>query len=151
MKVKCIDNNKDAMWLTIGKEYEVSNADAYNYRVKCDAGQTCWYGKEYFEIVNDNMLKCISNNEIDDFGSTEVVKRKPLNVNLRTSEIQSLISELNTLHKELEVCVIIHDWGYFIHSWFGEFKVDTEQEVLEALNGMLKLVKKYKGENDDNG
>lgn len=129
MKVKCVDNDSGVLWLTIGKEYEVSNADTYNYRVKCDTGQTYWYRKECFELVLEN---------------------HPIELQEK-STIQSLITELNALHKELEVCVIIHDWGYFINSWFGEFKVETEQDVLEALNEMLKLVSKYKGENDDNG
>lgn len=149
MKVRCI--NRD-LSLTIGKEYAATaTVDSRYFYLINDNNQFGEYLKCRFEIVEENMLKCISNNVIDDFGSTEVVKRKPLNVNLRTSEIQSLITELNTLHKDLEVYVIIHDWGYFVHSWFGEFKVGTEQEVLEALNEMLKLVSKYKGENDDNG
>lgn len=151
MKVRCIDNDDVELRLTIGKEYDATVVNGDYFCLTDDKNESGEYFKWRFEIANENMLKCISNNVIDDFGSTEVVKRKPLNVNLSASEIQSLISELNTLHKELEVCVIIHDWGYFIHSWFGEFKVDTEQDVLEALNGMLKLVKKYKGENDDNG
>jgi len=125
MKVKCIDNLNGDLLLTIGKEYEVLASDLSDYEIKSDRGEVFWYAKRYFENL-------------------------PLEIQEK-STIQSLITNLNTLHKELEVCVIIHDWGYFIHSWFGEFKVETEQGVLEALNEMLELVKKYKGENNDNG
>ena len=182
MKVKCVNNQNSQLLLTVGKEYEVLNADTYAYRVRCDAGQTYWYCKEYFEIVEENKMKvkCVDNAsgnypltigkeyeaKVSSFGGSYTVvddndksgghfkwRFVPVgNITCnKESTIQSLITKLNALHKELEVCVIIHDWGYFINSWFGEFKVETEQDVLEALNEMLKLVSKYKGENDDNG
>ena len=130
MKVKCIDNCRESYPLTIGKEYEASvSSFGDSYIVVGDNGKTGDYFKWRFVPVSN--IFCPTEN--------------------KESTMQSLITELNILHKELEVYVIIHDWGYFIHSWFGEFKVESEQEVLEALNEMLKLVSKYKGENDDNG
>lgn len=128
MKVKCIDNKGAELWLTIGKEYDATVVNGDYFCLTDDKNESGEYFKWRFEIVEETP-------------SLEIQEK---------STIQSLITELNTVHKELEVCVIIHHWGYFIHSWFGEFKAESEQDVLEALNEMLKLVKKYKGGNHDN-
>lgn len=57
MKVKCIVD--DRVDLTLGKVYEVEMVDEQKgwYGITDDSGDSYWYGKHQFEVVEDSDKK----------------------------------------------------------------------------------------------
>lgn len=152
-KVKCTDI--ESQYLTVGKEYDVTEVDDGFYKVRNDSGKTRWYYDRRFEIVDtptkDKQEFSVGDKVVVNFISDDFVTRQDKSVEV--GDVATVVRVINGKGYNTKLSNPNWEHGW----WFSrndlslveydnslDYHILSHQEVIQAVIDGKELEIQYK-------